>query len=996
MLKGNLSGFSLGELLQSLAINNHTGTLSITAPDGTKKLLYFSKGDIRLFSHGKPAAPRIGEILVYQGMLNESQLEKALAKQEETGVMLGKILLQEGHVSEDDITQALKGKIQEEIYDLFLWSEGEFEFQVDHCPEDLFDSLQRSVTLAVNPNSVIMEGLRRLDEWGIISSWIQTNDEIFAKTDVEPEGESPYEATVYQLVDGKRSVNDICKEFFGTRFEACRAIYQLLEQDALRPLALEELQELASEALAKSDHVRACVYLKYATQVSPQDAELVVQLGESLAKTYREREAHQTWVTALRIYARRGDWKKAGEVAGHLPANAEMALEDQQTLLQTFLELKDLKRALWAGNLLAVSLQEEGETERAADVLDSLVRLDPSDLNLKIQVATLLQKVGDIDKAIGYYDEVVEDLDRQKKIKDQIKILRIILELDPKRVEIRQRIAMLTALQEKLEKRRKRRVTIAGIVVIFLIMGTVVPCIYILKSRELVAHAQRMEEISLSSKDYGGARAAYEELVKKYPLSWYADQAQEALDRIGRIEQGYLEDTRAREQRSEREKAEALRAQEERLKFLLTRAKELEEKHQMAEARALYKEAQEILDSVRIQKTVLYPVLITSSPAGADVEIDEKHVGKTPVTFRYQRGSEVSIRLSLRGCEGLEQDEVLEEQNTLHFELDRTPSWEYALRSTFRQAMERADELLVFPARNGRVYAFDPANRELAWQRKVGRFGDRISDVHVHGSRVYLTTVVGEVAAMDALSGDPLWITPAVHGPVLAAPATSSDGKIVAVGSLRGDVVALDAQRGRVLARFSTENEILTSPLFVGEVIVASSTDSFVYGYSLEEKRLLFAHELPAAGVTTPVAVDQHVAVATESGHLWVLEQGSWEVQWSARVTDKRIHSILPQGENLLIAIADGRIVTAQLTAKKFSKPWRVAEGSELSGIALTEKKLYATQTNGLVSAWSLDDKKRDWRWQADSSIRIAPSALGKSLFIACDSGTIQVLEILD
>src|SRR5262245_10386144 len=41
MLKGNLSSFSLGEIFQSLAINNHTGTLKITTKDGGQKCIYF-------------------------------------------------------------------------------------------------------------------------------------------------------------------------------------------------------------------------------------------------------------------------------------------------------------------------------------------------------------------------------------------------------------------------------------------------------------------------------------------------------------------------------------------------------------------------------------------------------------------------------------------------------------------------------------------------------------------------------------------------------------------------------------------------------------------------------------------------------------------------------------------------------------------------------------------------------------------------------------------
>ncbi len=111
MLKGNLSEFGLGEILQSLAINHHTGTLSIDAPDGSRKLIYFQKGEIRLFSHGTPAAPRIGEVLVRQGDLTPDQLELALQTQKKTGKLLGKVLLDEDFLTEEQLMIALCEKI---------------------------------------------------------------------------------------------------------------------------------------------------------------------------------------------------------------------------------------------------------------------------------------------------------------------------------------------------------------------------------------------------------------------------------------------------------------------------------------------------------------------------------------------------------------------------------------------------------------------------------------------------------------------------------------------------------------------------------------------------------------------------------------------------------------------------------------------------------------------------------------------------------------------
>ncbi len=50
---------------------------------------------------------QLGELLVERGILNQQQLEKALAYQKEHGGLIGEILVDQGYVKEEDIAQAL-------------------------------------------------------------------------------------------------------------------------------------------------------------------------------------------------------------------------------------------------------------------------------------------------------------------------------------------------------------------------------------------------------------------------------------------------------------------------------------------------------------------------------------------------------------------------------------------------------------------------------------------------------------------------------------------------------------------------------------------------------------------------------------------------------------------------------------------------------------------------------------------------------------------------
>ena len=104
----------------------------------------------------------LGQFLIRESMVTEEQLFKALIGQEEKGRLIGSILVSEGILTEDDLRLALQAKAVETIYDLFLWPEGEFDFREGEFPYDVLIHWETPVT------PVILEGIRRVDEWNRI------------------------------------------------------------------------------------------------------------------------------------------------------------------------------------------------------------------------------------------------------------------------------------------------------------------------------------------------------------------------------------------------------------------------------------------------------------------------------------------------------------------------------------------------------------------------------------------------------------------------------------------------------------------------------------------------------------------------------------------------------------------------------------------------------------------------------------------------------------
>ncbi|MEM7234294.1 MAG: PQQ-binding-like beta-propeller repeat protein, partial [Planctomycetota bacterium] len=980
-------------------INKHTGTLTLTPPGGGAKHIYFEDGNIRFFSHGTPKTPRIGEILVRSGRLDQNNLDRALEEATASGKLVGKVLLERGHISEEDVQAALKMKVCEELFELFALDDGDFEFNLDSCPEDIFDALQRSVRIEVSTNGVIMEGLRRLDEWQIIRTRVRTENEIFAATEepVPENCDSPVEE-VLSWIDGRRPVSEIVKEYPGSKFDLLKGIFDLVEAGSLVPLDVETLLESAAEAKKERNFAEAATFLRFACETETEDPSLFLELGDVLGKFYQEADAEQAFLAALNLYFDQGDWDKAAAVAERLPPNATLDPKDLQRLLQTFIELKLIRKALWAGQQLATTLQQQGETQKAAEVLDSLVDVDPEDLNLRVQIATLFQQVGETARATEYYEEVAEALELQKKIKDQIKILKMIVELNPKRVELKQKITTLVALQDKLERQRKRRITIAGVAGILLLLLIVIPLVYELKARELHSHANRMEQISNSTGDFTQARHIYEELLRDYSWSSKSHDAELALERIAQVERRWEDTARIVHDTKKKEADDERRAAEEKIDDLLAEAKAAEARRDLEKAHELYKEAQTLGKSSRRMIKFRLPILVESTPEHAQVTINGQVVGTTPVVYNYEPGAVVELKITRKGCDPLDDQITLKDQRELHYDLTRRPINEIVLPSNFEQAplATGVKNYVVFPSRDGHIYAFDTNSNEMVWKKSVGRFGDRLSDLHVSDGYVYVGTVDNALLAFQVRTGKRRWPTRQIRGPILAAPATSEDSKWAAVANVFGEVYLLDNRTGRDLSRFSTENEIVTSPVFTGDFLLVASKDSYVYGYSVAKKRVVFISELQGNVVIDPIRFESDAIFATNDGRVHRVDTTKHRKAWSVVVTDSSsVATLVSTPEYILAGISNGQVLVMSPKTGLVEKQWKIGK-SEPGGMRVRGDILYVCFQSGLVSAWDMKRGEARWTWQADASITSPPLVLNDRLFVACNSGTVQVLDLLD
>lgn len=234
---------SLTDLLQFLAAGRKSGTLRFDRGKVTKQV-YFQNG---LIVGSKSNDPReyLGQVLLHYGKVDESQLQAAREIQRTSGGKLGEVLVQQGFLTEDQVLEILKTRTLDAIYDLFVWTEGEFEFYDDEpLPPDL-------IAIEVEPTSVIMEGIYRLDELARYRTLVPSDRSIIelnAGWTSSLKLGKEYRRILF-FVEKRMSVAEICYHMHASAFHVYGQLYTLINEGVARVAG--ELPEETRPEIAK-------------------------------------------------------------------------------------------------------------------------------------------------------------------------------------------------------------------------------------------------------------------------------------------------------------------------------------------------------------------------------------------------------------------------------------------------------------------------------------------------------------------------------------------------------------------------------------------------------------------------------------------------------------------------------------------------------------------------------------------------------------------------
>jgi hypothetical protein len=247
-ISGSIDPKAFPYLLMDLHRNGATGSLKVEGPS-YQKALYFRSGRI-LFGSSNDPRDQLGAILIETGKITPEQLEDVTAKLG-PGNPLAKALADTGYVSQRELSDAARAKVETILSDVLAYTSGNFEFEDGVLPKGAID-------LKLSTERLVLSSVRRLTDRNFVLRHLDGLEVV-----LEPSAElvsrllelEPDAGGLPEKLDGKHTLKEAAAltrlDEFDAAKVACALLFLGLVRRAPAVAPPEEMVRLADDPLFK-------------------------------------------------------------------------------------------------------------------------------------------------------------------------------------------------------------------------------------------------------------------------------------------------------------------------------------------------------------------------------------------------------------------------------------------------------------------------------------------------------------------------------------------------------------------------------------------------------------------------------------------------------------------------------------------------------------------------------------------------------------------------
>jgi CheY-like chemotaxis protein len=236
-LAGDLAVVSIADVLLLLQDRGYTGTVNL-AQGRAQMDIYLGQGRVDFAgAHGVAEEFLLGGFLVRGGQLSSEALGQALEarKKSDAGELLGAYLCNQGLLTAAGLRKAMAKQTAALVFESLRWGNGRFSFR----PLTELPPTAREASLGLAIDGLILEGLRRVEEWRVIEQEINDFDMTFVRNEdkLASFGRGQLlreEAAIAELVNGRNTVRDLIQISKMGAYDVTQVLFRLLRSKLIR------------------------------------------------------------------------------------------------------------------------------------------------------------------------------------------------------------------------------------------------------------------------------------------------------------------------------------------------------------------------------------------------------------------------------------------------------------------------------------------------------------------------------------------------------------------------------------------------------------------------------------------------------------------------------------------------------------------------------------------------------------------------------------------
>ncbi len=209
IFRGNLRRTALSEMLATIHRHGVPGVMEFSRGEETRKL-YFIEGDI-IFATSSDRGMSLGDYLVSKGRITEAQHQVSSEELDrEPGRRHGSILVQMGFLRKEELGAAVREQVEDILWGLFNWDEGEVVFKVGVFRDD------EVYKIKIPTPRAILSGCKHIADAKKVMGKLGGRSTVFSRGARPDHLENLHlemsEMTMLEMVDGRTTLFDLCEK----------------------------------------------------------------------------------------------------------------------------------------------------------------------------------------------------------------------------------------------------------------------------------------------------------------------------------------------------------------------------------------------------------------------------------------------------------------------------------------------------------------------------------------------------------------------------------------------------------------------------------------------------------------------------------------------------------------------------------------------------------------------------------------------------------------